>query len=110
MLPAPSSPLPPGRRRALDETKLREICALITAGCGITGAARYVSCAPSTIRREARRNPEFNEKLRRAILAAQLAPLNALRDHCPKPAQNKRPRRRQDRPPFGERKRRPKIN
>ena len=84
MLPAPSSPQPPGRPRALDETKLREICALVSAGCGITGAARYISCAPSTIRREARRNPDFNEKLRRAILAAELAPLNAVREAAKK--------------------------
>jgi hypothetical protein len=80
MLPTPSFPPPPGRPRALDETKLREICALVSAGCGIIGAARYVGCAASTIRREARRNSEFNEKLRRANLAAELGPLNAVRD------------------------------
>jgi hypothetical protein len=43
------------------------------------GAARYVGCAPSTIRREALRNPEFNELLRRAHLAAELNPLQAMR-------------------------------
>jgi hypothetical protein len=85
MLPSPSSaPAPdpsprPGRPRALDETKRREVCALITAGCGIEGAARYVGCAPSTIRREALRNVQFNEELRRANLAAELSPLNAMR-------------------------------
>src|SRR4051794_21125414 len=74
----PAKP-PNGRPRALDETKCREVCALISAGCGIIGAARYVGCAASTIRREARRNRGFNEKLRRAHLAAELTPLNALR-------------------------------
>ncbi len=44
------------------------------------GAAQYVGCAASTIRREARRNLDFNEKLRRAHLAAELGPLNALRN------------------------------
>jgi IS30 family transposase len=60
--------------------KLREISALISAGCGLEGAARYVGCAASTIRREARRNPDFNEQLRRAHLAAELGPLNAMRN------------------------------
>jgi hypothetical protein len=75
-----------GRPRALDNVKLREISALISAGCGLEGAARYVGCAASTIRREARRNPDFNEQLRRAHLAAELGPLNAMRNaahtHC----------------------------
>jgi hypothetical protein len=84
MLATPNSPQPPGRPRALDETKLREICALVTAGSGIVGAARYVGCAASTIRREACRNPDFNERLRRASLAAELTPLNAVRDAAKK--------------------------
>ena len=65
----------PRSRRPQTTRSLRSI----SAGCGIVGAARYVGCAVSTIRREARRNPVFNEKLRRAHLAAELAPLNALR-------------------------------
>jgi IS30 family transposase len=76
---SPSAPSP-GRPRALDNVKLREISALISAGCGLEGAARYVGCAASTIRREARRNPDFNEQLRRAHLAAELGPLNAMRN------------------------------
>jgi transposase-like protein len=57
-----------GRRRALDEVKRREVCALISAGSAIADAARYVGCAASTIHREAMRNPEFREHLRRANL------------------------------------------
>jgi hypothetical protein len=68
-----------GRPRALNEVKCREVCALISAGCGIERAARYVGCAANTVRREAQRNPEFNERLRRATLAAELGPLDALR-------------------------------
>jgi hypothetical protein len=78
-LPAPGSPLPPGRPRALDETKRREICALVSAGCGLGGAARYVGCDASTIRREARRNPDFARELRHAHRDCELAPLNAMR-------------------------------
>lgn len=79
--PAPSlTPSATGRPRALTETKLSEICALISAGCCITDAARYVGCAASTIRRESRRNSEFHERLRRASLNAELAPLGAMRE------------------------------
>lgn len=80
MLPTSNPNRAPGRRRALDEAKRREVCALISAGCGMEGAARYVGCAPSTIRREAIRNAEFNDQLRRAGLTAELMPLNALRN------------------------------
>jgi IS30 family transposase len=67
-----------GRPRALDEVKRREVCALVAAGCGIEQAARYICCAPSTIRREALRNPDFHEQLRRSELSAQLSPLRAM--------------------------------
>jgi hypothetical protein len=68
-----------GRPRALDEMKCREICALISAGCGMTDAARYVGCAVCTIRREALRNPQFSDALQRAYLAAELSPLHDIR-------------------------------
>jgi Helix-turn-helix domain len=68
-----------GRPRKLDEISQREICALLSAGCGINEAAKYVGCAASTISREATRNPAFDVALRQAYLAAELAPLNAMR-------------------------------
>jgi len=68
-----------GRPRALDETKRREVCALVSAGSGIERAAKYVGCNPSTIRREALRNPDFHDQLRRAELATELEPLRLLR-------------------------------
>jgi hypothetical protein len=68
----------PGRPRSLDEIKRREICALVSAGCDIRRAARYVRCAASTIHREAQRDPEFLEQLRRAEMAAQLHPLHTM--------------------------------
>jgi hypothetical protein len=68
-----------GRPRALDEFKRREVCALVSVGCGIDGAARYVGCNATTIRREALRNPEFHEQLRNAELKNQLDPLRAMR-------------------------------
>jgi hypothetical protein len=68
-----------GRPRVLDDGKRREICAIVARGGGIEGAAKYVGCAPSTIRREALRNVDFHEELRKAEVAAELEPLNAIR-------------------------------
>jgi hypothetical protein len=68
-----------GRPRALDDVKQREVCALVAAGCSLAGAARYVDCTPKTIRREAKRDANFGDHLRKSQLAAQLEPLRALR-------------------------------
>jgi IS30 family transposase len=68
-----------GRPRALDDVKRREVCALVAAGCTLAGAGRYVNCSAKTIRREAERNTDFGEQLRRSQLAARLEPLRALR-------------------------------
>ena len=68
-----------GRPRALDEVKQREVCALVSAGCSLAGAARYVDCSVKTIHREAERDPAFSDHLRKSQLAAQLEPLRALR-------------------------------
>ena len=85
MLPTPSSqPRKPGRPHALDDTMRREICALVSAGCGIEGAAKYVGCAASTVRREGVLNPEFGDALRRAQLSAELAPLQLMREFARK--------------------------
>jgi hypothetical protein len=69
-----------GRPKALDEIKRREVCALVSAGCGIEFASRYVGCSARTIRREALRNEDFHEQLRRAELSSQLNPLKALQN------------------------------
>jgi hypothetical protein len=61
-----------GRPRALDEVKRREVCALVAAGCGLEWASRYVGCSARTVRREALRNEDFHEQLRRCELAAAL--------------------------------------
>ncbi|NOY29461.1 MAG: helix-turn-helix domain-containing protein [Planctomycetes bacterium] len=68
-----------GRPRALDEFKRREIAALLAAGSGIADAARYVGCSARTIRREALRNEDFHDTLRKAELSSQLEPLRTLR-------------------------------
>jgi hypothetical protein len=68
-----------GRRRILTTLKCEEICVLVAAGCAVEGAARHVGCAPKTIRREARRNPQFGAALHQAQMSAELNPLNAIR-------------------------------
>jgi hypothetical protein len=69
----------PGRPRALDDVKRRDICTLIAAGCGMGEAARYVGCSVSTIRREIVQNEEFKKKIRGSELSAQLESLRAMR-------------------------------
>jgi IS30 family transposase len=81
-LPIPNSTLPkpgPGRPRALDDVKIHQILNLVFRGCSLEQAARHVGCAASTIRREARRNPEFNEQLSQMLLDSELFALNAVR-------------------------------
>ena len=69
----------PGRPRALDEIKRREVCALISAGCSLRRAARYVGCSHTTIAREAKQNQDFRDRLHAAETQAQLHPLRAIR-------------------------------
>ena len=69
----------PGRPRVLDDTKRRDICTLIAAGCGMTEAARYIGCSVNTIRREIARNDDFKQKVRASELASQLESLRAMR-------------------------------
>jgi hypothetical protein len=78
--PRPSKPklYGPGRPRVLDDAKRREICALIAGGCGLREAASYVDCSITTIRREAERNPDFEQQLRHSEKHAQLNPLRAM--------------------------------
>ncbi|TWT75451.1 hypothetical protein Pla123a_29600 [Posidoniimonas polymericola] len=69
-----------GRPRVLDEGKQREVCALLTAGMTVGEAAAYVGCCEKTIRREQRRDEDFDERVRRARVAARLGPLQAVRN------------------------------
>jgi hypothetical protein len=74
----------PGRPRALDDAKRREVCALISVGTSMVDAARYVGCAVSTVRREALRNEAFSAALQRAYLGAELTPLHDIRNAAKK--------------------------
>jgi hypothetical protein len=66
------------RPRILTEAKKLEICTLVHAGSTLAAAARYVGCSVLTIQREARRNPEFREKLRRKRMSAEMSPIQTL--------------------------------
>jgi len=77
-LHADQAPSRLGRPRALNEAKRREVCALVSRGCGIKEAARYVGCAPSTIHRERQANEKFRRRLARAKMKANLSPLRAM--------------------------------
>lgn len=66
-------------RKVLDDVKKREICALVTAGMSMVKVARYVGCSPKTITRAQRSDEEFDQRMRRAKLSADLNPLEAMR-------------------------------
>jgi hypothetical protein len=55
-----------GRPPVLDDTKRREVCAVLSMGGSRRLAARYVGCAPATIRNTAERDPEFAAQLDQA--------------------------------------------
>lgn len=68
-----------GRPRVLDEEKKSEICALVTAGMSLTKVADYVGCDRKTIYREREQDEQFDQRMRRAGLACDLKPLEAMR-------------------------------
>ncbi len=69
----------PGRPRVLDDSKREQVCALVSAGVSLRKSAEYVGCSHSTLCREARRDKEFHQQLRKAKGMTQLAPLEAMR-------------------------------
>ena len=74
----------PGRRKSLDEAKLGNVCELVAGGSSIRQVARYMGCAPSSIRREAERNEEFRRQLAMAKAEVRILPTEVLRDAAEK--------------------------
>ena len=68
-----------GRPKVLDDVKKREVCALVTAGMSLGKVARYVGCCRRTILNERDRDADFDQRMRRAELAAELSPMEAMR-------------------------------
>jgi hypothetical protein len=76
--PRTLNPRKPGRPRALDEIKRREILATIHAGFGLETAAHYAGVSPRTVHRELRRNKQFWDQYRKAELNARIEPLDTM--------------------------------
>jgi hypothetical protein len=74
-----------GRPPVLDDAKRREILAILAVGASRRAAARYVGCAPSTIRNTAKRDRAFGRQLERAQQQAELNYLKNIRDAAKKP-------------------------
>jgi IS30 family transposase len=68
----------PGRPKALDDDKCSTICSLVATGVSLRQAAHYLGCTPTSIRREAKRNAEFRERLNKAKAEARIQPLETL--------------------------------
>ena len=73
-----------GRRPVLDETKKSEIVAILSVGCSQRLAARYVGCAPATIRHTAARDHTFADKLRVVTYNAEIGLLRQIRNAAKK--------------------------
>jgi hypothetical protein len=67
-LELPEFPLPPPKKKktVLDAQKRSEVCAILAMGGTRATAAEYVGCHPDTIRRTARREPEFADQISQA--------------------------------------------
>lgn len=70
----------PGRPRAMTEAAQKKFCGLISLGYDLYLAAEYIGCSPITVRREANRNPEFENDWRMAEARLYVEPLIALKD------------------------------
>ncbi len=71
----------------LDETKQREVCAILAVGGTRQMAAHYVGCHPETIRRRAIREPEFAAQLRRAEVTPEITLLRSIQAAVADPKQ-----------------------
>ncbi len=56
----------------LNETKQREVCAILSLGGTHEMAAHYVGCHARTIRNMAKRNPEFAQRLLKTELSPEI--------------------------------------
>lgn len=74
-----------GRPPVLDETRRREILAIVSVGCSRRTAARYVGCAPSTIHNTAERDPQFAAQLENAESKPELTQLKNITAAAKKP-------------------------
>jgi hypothetical protein len=72
------STYPHERRLKLNETKRREVCAILSVGGTRTMAATYVGCATATIRSTAQKLPDFAEQLRKAEVNPELTFLKTI--------------------------------
>jgi hypothetical protein len=67
------------RPRILCQQKKDDLFAMLFNGSTLAAAAKHVGCSVLTVRREARRNPQFAETLRRAEMVNDLNPVKTLR-------------------------------
>ncbi len=67
-----------GRPAALDNSKMDVIVGMLSLGCTRANAARYVGCAPETLRKTAYRDPKFAERMRQAEMNLEMKHMNNL--------------------------------
>ena len=67
------------RKSGLDETKRRNILAVLAVGASRESAAKYVGCSSATIRNEIQRNPGFAEEVKSAEESSEVYFLQRIR-------------------------------
>ena len=67
-----------GRPAAIDHNKTETIVGMLSLGCTRANAARYVGCTPETLRKTAKRDPKFAERMRQAEMNLEMKHMNNL--------------------------------
>lgn len=68
----------------MDDTKKREIIAILAVGCSRETAARYVGCHPRTIDKAIRHDPEFAKQVARSEEQSELFFIKRIRNAAEK--------------------------
>ncbi len=67
-----------GRPAALDNAKQDVIVGMLSLGCTRAAAARYLGCAPETVRKTAKRDDHFAERMRQAEMNLEMKHMSNL--------------------------------
>jgi hypothetical protein len=68
----------------LDTLQQRDVCTILSVGGSRETAAKFVGCAPEAIRRDADRDPEFSERLKRAESNLEVTHLSIIQEAAKK--------------------------
>lgn len=68
----------------LDTLQQRDICTILSVGGSRETAAKFIGCAPETIRRDSDHDPDFSERLKRAESNLEVTHLSIIQEAAKK--------------------------